>query len=58
MVRPPATVMVNALHVLIEMASVTCAVKLKVPELLGVPLIVAPLSESPPGNEPDVIDHV
>lgn len=58
MVRPDAIVMLNALVVLTDMASVTCAVKLKVPELLGVPLIIAPLSVRPPGSAPNVIDHV
>ena len=57
-VRPPAMVIVNALVVLIEMASVTCAVKLKVPELVGVPLMVAPLGANPTGNVPEMIDQV
>ena len=57
-VRPPAMVSVNALVVLIEMASVTCAVKLKVPELVGVPLMVAPLGARPPGSAPEMIDQV
>jgi hypothetical protein len=35
--------------------SVACTVKLKVPVAVGVPEIVAPLSERPGGNDPTVI---
>ena len=60
MVRPAATVRLNPLLALTEVVSVTCAVKLKVPELVGVPLRVpfAGLSESPPGSKPAVMLQV
>jgi hypothetical protein len=57
MVRPEAIVMVKALVVEIEIASVTCAVNV-VPEPVGVPLMVDPVSNSPLGSWPEMIDHV
>ena len=51
---------VNAFEVLTELLSVTVTVKAKLPTLVGVP-VIAPLvgfSETPPGREPAVIDHV
>jgi hypothetical protein len=38
--------------------SCTCTVKFEVPVPVGVPLIVAPLSVSPAGSEPDAIDQL
>ena len=59
MVSPATTVIVNALVACTLAASVTCAVKLKLPALVGIP-VMAPLVASnvrPAGKEPDVMDQ-
>jgi len=38
--------------------SLTCTVNPDVPAAVGVPEMFAPVSESPAGNDPAVIDHV
>jgi len=38
--------------------SVTRSVKVDVPTVVGVPLMAAPLKDSPAGNVPDTRDHV
>jgi hypothetical protein len=53
-------VMFNALVALLELASVTFAVKLLVPVAVGVPVIapVLALSDSPVGRLPALMDQV
>jgi len=60
MVRPPATVSVNALVAVTLLASATCTVKLAVPLAVGVPLMapVLPFSNIPAGSDPTVMDQV
>jgi hypothetical protein len=52
--------MVSDFAVVWELASVTCTVKLLVPEPVGVPLItpVEEFNVNPDGRLPDVIDQV
>lgn len=55
-----ATSSVNALSEVLAglLLSVTRMVKLKLPAVVGVPVIVAPVSASPGGKEPEKTDHV
>ena len=54
----PLTVMFSDFVAVAFEASVTWTVKAEVPAAVGVPEMVAPLSESPAGSEPDWMDHV
>jgi len=58
MLRPPAIVIENTLVAVPEATSFTWAVKLKFPELVGVPLMVPPFRLRPAGKLPVEIDHV
>ena len=54
----PLTVMLSDCVAVALAASVTWTVKVEVPAAVGVPEMLAPLSESPAGSEPDGIDQV
>jgi hypothetical protein len=58
MVRPVAVVSVNALLAETEALSVTCTVKPKLPELVGVPVMAPEFGSrvSPPGKAPAVME--
>src|SRR2546421_3237720 len=60
MTRLDAIIRVNALVALTDALSVTCTVKLNVPELVGVPVIapVAAFKLKPEGKAPVVMTHV
>jgi hypothetical protein len=57
---PAATVMLRALVAEMELASLTCTVKLLDPIVVGVPEIApeAELRDKPAGKVPEEIDHV
>ena len=59
MVTPEAITTVNDLLAMLEALSVTCTVKVKLAELVGVPdsVPVVGLSVVPAGDDPVTIDH-